>query len=102
MLKSPRLGMKNATIDKILFAVAIVPQKNIEILAVKGKNPFSKAIVLRWSKVKVCKLQMIENVRTTSIGNPKIVSFLKTSFKPPVVKVPGLERKTKMICPNNW
>ena len=101
MLKSPRLGIKNTTIDKILFAVAIVPQKNIETLAVKGKNPFSKAIVIRCSKVKVCRLQMIENVRTTSIGNPKILSFLKTSFNPPVVNVPCLERKNKIIRPNN-
>ena len=45
MLKSPKLGMKNATTDNIRLRVATLPHSKTKKVVLKGKNPLAVFIV---------------------------------------------------------
>ena len=91
MLKSPKLGMKKQTIERILLKEENRPQTRIIIVDVNGTNCFSDLIPLRWRLKQLFKVIAIDipSITVGFIGIPRIeVSFrLKTASSPPVVFV---------------
>ena len=100
MLKSPKLGMKNATTDNIRLRVATLPHSKTKKVVLKGKNPLAVFIVFRWSMMQDFRDQTTDRV-STACGlrfSPKNVSFSNTVSKPPVVGVAVAVINTIIIC----
>ena len=104
ILKSPRLGVKNATIDSILRKVENTPQKSKQSLDEISKNIFSTTMALICKVMQVFKLRPVEIARAYFglIWIPKIVSWLKIVSSPAVVAVSVNASNKTRICSETW
>ena len=100
MLKSPRAGVKNATIEKILLPVAQMAHKMTKKCALNGKYPLSIFTDLTCLLMHVVKLQVMDRPSQTWDDQPKkVTSFSNNVFNPPVVGVKVSESKRRRVCP---
>ena len=104
MLKSPRVGTKKKTMEKILLSDPINPHKKTAHLAFVPKKPFCVLIVFRCNITLVLRLQADERIRAVVgfMGMPRKESCWKNVWSPEVVAVSVRVIRSRVVCRAIW